>query len=566
MSKKVVIVGGVAGGASTAARLRRLDENAEIIMFERGPHVSFSNCCLPYHLSGKVEDHEDLVLMKPEKFFSQYKIDARVFSEVVRIDREKKEVTVRNVVNGKEYVESYDKLVLSPGAKAIVPPIKGIDEVNLFTVRNVVDIAKLNVFIKENRSKNITVIGGGFIGVEVAENLKEAGYNVTLVEAMDQIMKPFDYDMVQVLHKAMYDNGVNLIVGDKVSSFEKDTVVLESGKKIISDAVVMAIGVIPETDLVREAGLEIGQTGAIKVNTNYMTNDKDIYAVGDAIEVHHALTNSITKLPLAGPAQKQARAVADHINGLQVRNTGFIGSSCIQVFDYNGASTGLTEGQIKALNLNINYEVVRVIPQDKVGLMPGSEPLHFKLIFEVPTGRVLGAQAIGRGNTDKRVDVIATLIKFNGTVYDLADLELCYAPPFGTAKDVVNHAALVATNLLQGTFKQVYVHEVRDLVESGAYIIDVREEDEYELSHIKGAKNIPLSQLRDRVNEIPKNVPVYLHCRSAQRSYNAALTLGHLGFDNIYNVSGGFMGISFYEYYNDMISGREKIVTDYNFD
>ena len=566
MSKKVVIVGGVAGGASTAARLRRLDENAEIIMFERGPHVSFSNCCLPYHLSGKVEDHEDLVLMKPEKFFSQYRIDARVFSEVVRIDREKKEVTVRNVVNGKEYVESYDKLVLSPGAKAIVPPIKGIDEVNLFTVRNVVDIAKLNVFIKENRSKNITVIGGGFIGVEVAENLKEAGYNVTLVEAMDQIMKPFDYDMVQVLHKAMYDNGVNLIVGDKVSSFEKDTVVLESGKKIISDAVVMAIGVIPETDLAREAGLEIGQTGAIKVNTNYMTNDKDIYAVGDAIEVHHALTNSITKLPLAGPAQKQARAVADHINGLPVRNTGFIGSSCIQVFDYNGASTGLTEGQIKALNLNINYEVVRVIPQDKVGLMPGSEPLHFKLIFEVPTGRVLGAQAIGRGNADKRVDVIATLIKFNGTVYDLADLELCYAPPFGTAKDVVNHAALVATNLLQGTFKQVYVHEVRDLVESGAYIIDVREEDEYELSHIKGAKNVPLSQLRDRVNEIPKNVPVYLHCRSAQRSYNAALTLGHLGFDNIYNVSGGFMGISFYEYYNDMISGREKIVTDYNFD
>lgn len=566
MSKKVVIVGGVAGGASTAARLRRLDESAEIIMFERGPHVSFSNCCLPYHLSGKVEDHEDLVLMKPEKFFSQYKIDARVFSEVVRIDREKKEVTIRNVVNGKEYVESYDKLVLSPGAKAIVPPIKGIDEVNLFTVRNVVDIAKLNVFIKESRSKNITVIGGGFIGVEVAENLKEAGYNVSLVEAMDQIMKPFDYDMVQVLHKAMYDNGVNLIVGDKVSSFEKDTVVLESGKKIISDAVVMAIGVIPETDLAREAGLEIGQTGAIKVNTNYMTNDKDIYAVGDAIEVHHALTNSITKLPLAGPAQKQARAVADHINGLPVRNTGFIGSSCIQVFDYNGASTGLTEGQIKALNLNINYEVVRVIPQDKVGLMPGSEPLHFKLIFEVPTGRVLGAQAIGRGNADKRVDVIATLIKFNGTVYDLADLELCYAPPFGTAKDVVNHAALVATNLLQGTFKQVYVHEVRDLVESGAYIIDVREEDEYELSHIKGAKNVPLSQLRNRVNEIPKNVPVYLHCRSAQRSYNAALTLGHLGFDNIYNVSGGFMGISFYEYYNDMISGREKIVTDYNFD
>lgn len=566
MGKKIVIVGGVAGGASTAARLRRLDESNEIIMFERGPHVSFSNCCLPYHLSGKVEDHEDLVLMKPETFFKQYRIDARVFSEVTYIDRENKEVTVKNVVTGKEHKESYDKLVLSPGAKAIVPPIKGLSDVNLFTVRNVVDIARLNVFIKDNEAKNITVIGGGFIGVEVAENLKEAGYNVTLVEAMDQIMRPFDYDMVQVLHKALYDNGVNLIVGDKVDSFEKNLVVLGSGKKIASDAVVMAIGVAPETDLAKNAGLEIGGTGAIKVDSNYLTNDKDIYAVGDAVEVFHALTNSMTKLALAGPAQKEARAVANHIHGIPSRNTGFIGSSCIQVFDYNGASTGLTEGLIKAQNLNINYDVVRVIPQDKVGLMPDSEPLHFKLIFEVPTGRVLGAQAVGRGNVDKRVDVIATLIKFGGTVYDLADLELCYAPPFGTAKDVVNMAALVATNLLHGSFKQVYVDQVRDLVESGAFIIDVREADEYELSHIVGAKNIPLSEIRDRLSEIPKDRPVYLHCRSAQRSYNACVALGHLGFDNIYNVSGGFMGISFYEYYNDMVTGREKIVTDYNFD
>lgn len=566
MSKKIVIVGGVAGGASAAARLRRLDEASEIVMFERGPHVSFSNCCLPYHLSGKVEDHEDLVLMKPEKFFSQYRIDARVFSEVVSVDRANKEVLVRNVVTGKEYKESYDKLVLSPGAKAIVPPIKGIDDVNVFTVRNVVDIAKLNFFIKEKECKNVSVIGGGFIGVEVAENLKEAGYNVTLIEAMEQIMRPFDYDMVQVLHKEIYDHGVNLVVGDKVNCFETNTVVLESGKKIEADAVVMAIGVTPETDLARESGLEIGVTGAIKVNQNYMTNDKDIYAVGDAIEVFHALTNSVTKLPLAGPAQKQARAVADHIHGIPVKNTGFIGSSCIQVFDYNGASTGLTEGLIKAQNLNINYDVVRVIPQDKVGLMPGSEPLHFKLIFEVPTGRILGAQSIGKGTADKRVDVIATLIKMGGTVEDLKDLELCYAPPFGTAKDVVNHAALVASNILQGTFKQVFVQDIRELVESGAYIVDVREKDEYELSHIVDAKNIPLSEIRDRVNEIPKDRPVYLHCRSAQRSYNACLALGHLGFDNIYNVSGGFMGLCFHEYFNDQITGRQKVVTEYNFD
>lgn len=565
MGKKIVIVGGVAGGASTAARLRRLDESNEIIMFERGPHVSFSNCCLPYYLSGKIEDHEDLVLMRPEKFFSQYRIEARIYSEVVSINREKKEVVVRNVVNGEEYIESYDKLVLSPGAKAIVPNIPGINDVNLFVVRNVIDIAKLNFFIKDNNCKNISVIGGGFVGVEVAENLREAGYNVTLIEAMNQIMRPFDYDMVQILHKEMHDKGINLIVGDKVTSFEKEVINLESGRAVQADAVVMAIGVTPETELARKAGLEIGETGAIKVDTNYKTNDKDIYAVGDAIEVYHALTNRMTKLPLAGPAQKQARAVADHIEGLPVRNTGVIGSSCIKIFDYNGASTGLTESLIKALNMNINYEVVRVIPQDKVGLMPKNEPLHFKLIFEVPTGRVLGAQAIGKGNVDKRVDIIATLIKFGGTVYDLADLELCYAPPFGTAKDVVNHAALVATNILKGTFKQVYVQEVRELVESGATIIDVREKDEYELSHVKGAKNIPLSEIRDRLDEIPTDRPVYLHCRSAQRSYNAAVALGHLGFDNIYNVSGGFMGISFYEYFNDKKLEREAIVSDYNF-
>ncbi len=565
MVKKVVIVGGVAGGASTAARLRRLDENMQIIMFERGPHVSFSNCCLPYHLSGKVANDKDLVLMTPEKFYKQYRIDARTSTEVISINRQAKEVVVKNVTTGEQYTESYDKLVLSPGAKPIVPKIEGIEDVNIFTVRNVVDIVKLNTFIKNNDCKNISIIGGGFIGVEVTENLKEVGYNVTLIEAMNQIMKPFDYDMVQVLHKEMYDKGVNLIVGDKVNSFEKDIVILESGKKIEADAVVMAIGVAPETDLAKNADLEIGETGAIKVNQNYLTNDKDIYAVGDAVEVYHALTNSKTKLSLAGPAQKQARAVADHIKGRPSRNSGYIGSSCIQIFDYNGASTGLTEQLIKASNLTLNYDVVRVIAQDKVGLMPGSEPLHFKLIFEVPTGRILGAQAIGKGNVDKRIDVIATLIKMSGTVEDLKDLELCYAPPFGTAKDVVNYAGLVASNILEGTFKQVYVQQIRDLVENNAFIVDVREVNEYKVGHIKGAKNIPLSQIRDRLDEIPKDIPVYLHCRSAQRSYNACLALQQLGFDNVYNVSGGFMGLSFYEYYNDKVLNREAILTEYNF-
>ena len=565
MSKKIVIVGGVAGGASTAARLRRLDENNQIIMFERGPHVSFSNCCLPYYLSGKVENHEDLVLMTPEKFYSQYRIDARVYTEVVSINRKAKEVTVRNVVSGQEYTESYDKLVLSPGAKAIVPPIKGIEDVNVFTVRNVVDIAKLDSFIKDNNSKNISVIGGGFIGVEVAENLHEAGYNVTLIEAMDQIMKPFDYDMVQILHKEMTDHDVNLIVDDKVTKFEKDTVVLASGTKIKANAVVMAIGVTPEIELAKNAGLEIGQTGAIKVDGNYKTSDNDIYAVGDAIEVYNALTHSFTKLSLAGPAQKAARSVADNISGQVTTNKGYIGSSAIKVFDYNAASTGLNESLINSLGMNINYDIVRISTNDKVGIMPNSAPLHFKLLFEVPTGKVLGAQAIGKGDAVKRIDVIATAIKFGATAYDLKDLELCYAPPFGTAKDVVNYAGYVASNLLNGSFKQINVDKVRELVESGAYIVDVRERAEFENGHIKGAINIPLSELRERVNEIPKDKTVYLHCRTGQRSYNAVLALQHLGFNNVVNITGSFLGLSFYEAYNDKLKNRESILTNYNF-
>lgn len=563
--KKILIVGGVAGGASAAARLRRLSEEDKIIMFEKGPHVSFSNCALPYHLSGLIDEADKLVLMSPEKFQSQYNIEARVNSEVTLIDKENKEIEVKNYLTGETYRESYDKLILSPGAKPIVPNIPGIDKVNVFTIRNVVDIDKLNKFVKALDAKDVAVIGGGFIGVEAAENLREAGYNVSLIEALNQILKPFDYDMVQILHKEIYDKGINLIVGDKVENFEENKVVLNSGKKINAKAVVMAIGVSPETTLAKEAGLEIGVTGAIKVDSNYKTSDDDIYAVGDAIEVYHALTHSTTKISLAGPALKQARSVADHINGKKGINKGYIGSSAIKVFDYNAASTGLNEGLIKALNMNINYDIVRLITNDKVGIMPDAKPMHFKLLFEVPTGKVLGAQAIGMGDVAKRVDVVATLIKLGGTVEDLKDLELCYAPPYSTAKDVVNYAGYIASNLLNGDFKQVNVDKVRDLVESNAYIIDVREVREYENGHIKGAKNIPLSQLRERVNEIPKDVTVYLHCRTGQRSYNAALALQNLGYKNLYNVTGSFLGLSFYEYYNDVITNRESIVTKYNF-
>ncbi|MFA6878576.1 MAG: FAD-dependent oxidoreductase [Fusobacterium sp.] len=564
--KKILIVGGVAGGASAAARLRRHSEEDQIIMFEKGPHVSFSNCCLPYHLGGTIKEAEDLVLMSPEKFIKQYNIEARINNEVISIDRDSKNIRVKNTLTGKEYNESYDKLILSPGAKPIVPNIPGIEKINHFSIRNVTDIDNLNKFIKSSNSRNISVIGGGVIGVETCENLKEAGYNVTLIEAANQIMKPFDYDMVQILHKELVDKGINLIVEDKVCSFENKNVILESGKKINADTIIMAIGVLPETELAKNSGLELGPLGGIKTDSNYMTNDENIYAVGDAIEVYGALFNDYFKLPLAGPAQKQARSVADHINGMKINNKGFIGSSVIKVFDYNGASTGLTEEFIKMKKMNIHYNVIWAIPGDGVGLMPSSNPLHFKLIYEVPSGRILGAQAIGKGNVDKRIDVIATGIKLNATIDDLKDLELCYAPPFGTAKDVVNFGGYIASNLLNGDYKQISFSKVRNLVEENAYIIDVREKDEFELSHIINAKNIPLSEFRERINEIPKDIPVYLHCRSGQRSYNAALIMENLGFKNSCSIAGGFMGLSFYEYFNDLTLNRPKIVTGYNFD
>lgn len=560
---KHLIVGGVAGGAGTAARLRRLDESAEIIMFDKGPYVSYSNCCLPYRLSGTVDKTEKLVLMNPERFARQYNIQARVMNEVLSIDRAGKKVRVKDLEKDAEYEESYDKLVLATGANAIVPKIPGIEGTNLFTVKTVTDISRLHTFIHDGGVKKITVVGGGFIGVEVAVNLVEAGYQAALIEAAPQILNPYDMDMVQILHKEMLDKGVDLIVGDKAVSFEGSAITLESGRVVDGDAVVMAVGITPDSTLAKEAGLELNERGAIQVDANYRTSDPDIYAVGDAIGVYNGITGKPMQLPLAGPAQKQARQAADHICGRPVRNTGYIGSSCIKVFDYNAASTGLTAAQCE--KEGISYDIVYVIPQDRVGLMPGSTPMHYKLIYEVPSGRVLGAQAISKGDAPKLVDIAATLIKFGGTVDDLRDLELCYAPPFSTAKDAGNNAALVACNLLEGTFKQVRVSEVRGLVESGACIIDVREEGEYALSHIKTAVSIPLSQIRQRLDEIPKDRPVYLHCRSSQRSYNAVMALQAHGFKNVYNISGSFLGVCFYEYFNDVTQKREPIVTGYNF-
>lgn len=563
MSNRVLVVGGVAGGASVAARVRRLDEDADITMFERGPHVSFSNCALPFHLSGMVENSDDLVLMNPDQFANQYNIDARTNSEVVKINRQEKTVTVKNTADGQEYTEAYDKLFLSPGAKPILPTLEGIDSPQVFTVRNVVDIRKLQSYVQNEPVKDIAVIGAGYIGIEVVENLKHTGKNVSLVEAQNQVMAPFDLDMAQLLHKELHDQGVNLILNDPILKVKDDHIELKSGKQVPAQAVVMAIGVAPETDLAKDAGLELGETGAIKVDHNYRTNDKDIYAVGDAIEVYHRQTRQKMKLPLAGPAQRQARAAAGHIYNLPHQNTGVIGSSVIQVFDLNAASTGVNEKCAK--EAGIQYDFAYIIPADKVGLMPGSNPLHFKLLYEVPTGKILGAQAIGKGNVDKRIDVIAAMITKDATLEDLKELELCYSVLYGTAKDVVNFAALVGLNLLNGVYKQVTVPQVRELVENNAFIIDAREKEEYEAGHLINAVNIPLSAFRERLDEIPADRPVYIHCRSGQRSYNYCMALQHKGYHNVYNISGSYLGICNHEYYNDQITGREKIVTAYNF-
>ena len=565
MGRKILIVGGVAGGASAAARLRRQSETDEIIMFEKGPHVSFSNCALPYYLSGEVEPANKLILMNPEKFLKQYNIVARTNEEVVAIDRANKKVKVLKHLTGESYEEVYDKLILSPGAAPIVPPLKGLELMPTFTVRNVVDVMKIKEYSETHQIKKITVIGGGYIGIEVAENLSKAGYEITIVEGEKQILRPFDEEMVQIFHKTLMDHGIKLLLGSPVSYFEEKSVVLTSGEKVESEMAVIAIGVRAESKLAKEARLNIRPTGAIEINENYQTSDEAIYAIGDATDVMNLFTEEPMRLTLAGPAQKGARIVANHINGKIEAASSYIGSSAIQVFEYNGASTGLNENMIKAQKLDIHYDKVHFILNDKVGIMPKSNPIHFKLIFEVPTGRILGAQAIGKGNVDKRIDVIATAIKFKGTVEDLRELELCYAPPFGTAKDIVNYAGFIASNLRQGDFKQITVEEVRPLLEQDQIFIDVREVVEYERAHIEGVKNIPLSQLRERISEIPKDKPVYIHCRTGQRSYNAVLALQNLGYNNVMNVTGGFLGISFYEYFKDQAEGRKPIVTAYNF-
>ncbi len=539
---KIVVVGGVAAGASAAARLRRLNEDAEIIVLDKGPFVSFSNCGLPYRISGTIANTEDLVLMTPEKLKAQYNLDVRVNSEVIEVLNDKNAVLVKTP--DEEYLLEYDKLVLTPGAVAVVPPFKGLDLMPHFTLKTVPDTAKVMQHLIELEPKHMTVIGGGFIGVEAAENLREAGFEVTLIEGNDQILTPFDREMSFFADEEMMKHGVEIIKGKLVEEFTAKSVILNDGTEIETDGVILSIGVKPDTAFLRSSSLQIDERGYIETNENYQTSDKNVYAGGDAIKITNSITNEVMPLALAGPANKQGRLIADHISGKKVRNKGYIGSSIIKVFDLTLANTGLNEKALIAKEIDFNY--VYAAPVDRVSIMPDAKPVMFKLLFERGTGKLLGGQAVSRGVADKRIDVLATAIKAGMDVYDLADLELTYAPSFGTGKDVINKVGYIASNLLEEDFKQVKFTELYNLVRTNAQVIDVRSPGEYNRMHIDGVVNIPMDEIRSRLDELNKDIPVYVHCQTGQRSYNIAMMLKAEGFD-VYNVAGSFLFAKTYE-------------------
>lgn len=543
MSKKVLIVGGVAGGASTAARLRRLDETAEIIMFERDEYISFANCGLPYYIGESITERSKLLVQTPESMKARFQIDVRNYSEVIKVDADHKTVTVNSRARGL-YEESYDVLVLSPGAKALRPNIPGINNDKIFTLRNIPDTDKVKEYVDRKGTKSAVVIGGGFVGVEMAENLKERGLRVTLVEAAPHILAPFDYDMAILAEKELVDQGIELITEDGVKSFEEASnqveVTLNSGTKILSDMVLLAIGVAPDTKFLLDSGLELGPRGHILVNDRMETNQEGIYAVGDAIEVIDFVTNRSTAIPLAGPANKQGRIAADNISGIDSRFKGSQGTSIIKVFDMVAASTGANERTLQ--RSDIPYQTIFIHPVSHASYYPGAVPMTLKLIFN-EEGKVLGAQGVGYEGVDKRIDVIATVIRMGGTIYDLAELELSYAPPFSSAKDPVNMAGFVAQNVLEGRSHVTTWAKVEEMNLDDFILVDVRTQLEYDNGHIEGAINIPVDELRDRLSELDPNKTIVEYCQVGLRGYVADRILTQNGF-KVMNVTGGYRSIS----------------------
>lgn len=538
---KVVVVGGVAGGASAAARLRRLDESAEIIMFERGEYISFANCGLPYYIGGEITDRAALTLQTPQSFHSRFHVDVRINSEVTAIDPKAKQVTVRSKDRG-EYTESYDKLILSPGAAPIRPPMEGADNERVFTLRNIPDTYKIRGYVEEQHPKSAVVVGGGYIGVEMAENLKNAGVDVTIVELADHVIAPLDYDMACDVHRYLKEKGVGLILQNGVQSIREEGGALRltlSDGEIDTDLVIMAVGVRPDTALAKEAELELNRRGAIVVDEHMLTSDPDIYAVGDAVEVTDFVTGEKAYIPLAGPANKQGRIAADNICGIPTTYKNTQGSAVLKIFDMTVATTGVNERAAKAAGLD--YDKVYTFSNSHASYYPGSTGMSIKTLYEKGTGKILGAQIVGFDGVDKRCDVLATAIRAGMTAKDLTELELCYAPPFGSAKDPVNFVGYVIENTLAGRVKNFFWDDVAKLPRDGSVtLLDVRTDLERENGqYIDGFIHIPVDELRERVGELDKSKPVYIHCRTGLRSYVACCMLAGLGFD-CYNLSGGW--------------------------
>ena len=538
--KRVFIVGGVAGGASCAARLRRLDEQVEIVLLDRGPYVSFANCGLPYYVGDVIQDEAKLLVATPELFRKRFNIDVRVHNEVTSIDRAAREIEVRNLVSSRLYREKYDSLVLSPGAAAVRPPLPGVDLPGIFTLRTVPDSRRIREWIDARSAKSAVVIGGGFIGLEMAENLVHRGMRVTIVEMANQLMPPLDPEMAELVRQNLPTGNVQLLLGDAVASFETGpegilTVHTQKGSVCTADMVILAIGVRPETTLARQAGLQIGARGGIQVDDQMRTSDPSIWAVGDAVEVRGVISGVPELIPLAGPANRQGRIAAEVIVGRNSRFRGIQGTAVCGFFGIVVAMTGATEKSLRKIGA-ADFQSVFLHPGHHVGYYPGAKPIHMKLLFDIRNGRILGAQAVGEEGVERRVDVISMAMQMGGTVFDLEEAELCYAPQYGAAKDPVNVCGMVASNVVRG---DVALADWSTLRASSALILDVRDPAEFEKGTIENAINIPLGQLRERIGELPVDREIWISCGVGQRAYYACRFLSQHGF-KVRNLSGGY--------------------------
>lgn len=540
---KILVIGGVAGGATTVARLRRMNESAEIILFERGEYVSYANCGLPYHIGGSISDRDRLFVQTVEGFTSRFSIDIRIHSEVIAIDLSGKTVKVRKINSGEEYTESYDKLVVSTGAEPIKPAIEGIDDERIFSLRNVPDMDKIKSYITDRKPKKAIVIGGGFIGLEMVENLQEAGLDVCVVERANQVMTPIDFSMASLVHQHLKSKNIGLYLDENVIGFHSKNdgveVKLEDRESLIADLVILSIGVKPEVKLAKEGGLQLGDLGGIRVDDYMQTSDKDVYALGDAVEVFNPVINSYSLIPLAGPANKQARIVADNIlEGNKYKYGGTIGTSIAKVFDLTVAATGASSKLLDRLGISHLTSYTHGISH--AGYYPGASSLSVKINFSLSDGKLLGAQVVGFGGVDKRIDLFAQVIKQGGTIYDLQEIEHAYAPPYSSAKDPVNMAGFVAENILKGKVNIVHWNDIENLKREGAFILDVRTKEEYEFGNIEGAINVSVDDLRANLANIPTDKKVILYCAVGLRGYIASRILLQNGYSEVYNLSGGY--------------------------